>query len=107
MNAKSAGDSQIAGDTSGLRWASNMICLWCLCANPACRRARACKRDPRQCLKRYSPLVPEDARIGAAIMYEGRIRDMSYDEVCKDAHAEVAAVEAWIERANAAAHRRI
>lgn len=89
----------------GLRWASDLICLWCLCANPACRRAQCCKRDARECVARYAPLVPEDARFGATLMHEGRRYGLSYDEVRNDAQDEVAAVENWIARANAAARK--
>ncbi len=107
MNANSADDSQTADSTSGLRRVSDMICLWCMCANPACRRARACKRDPRQCIARYAPLVPEEARAGVVFLHEGRRYGLSYDEVLKDAAVEVAAVEALIARANDAARKRV
>ena len=99
-----------------MRWMANMICLWGLCAKPACRRAQRCKRDPRDCLARYAPLVPEDAREGVKAMLEGRSLGLSYDEVREDAPAEVAAVEDWIARVDrsrrnslpspAARHRR-
>ena len=81
-----------------LRWMANMLCLWGLCAKPACRRAQACKRDPHECLKRYAPLVPEDARAGVKAMLEGLQYGLSYDEMRADAPDEVAAVEAWIAR---------
>ena len=83
--------------TPTLRWMSNMICLWGLCSSPACRRARACKRDPRECLARYAPLVPKDAREGVKAMMEGLRCGLSYDEVRDGATDEVAAVEDWIE----------
>ncbi len=89
--------------TSALRWMANMICLWGLCAKPACRRARRCKRNPRDCLARYAPLVPEDARAGVQLMLEGKQYGLSYDDVRADAPDDVAAVEAWIARVNAAA----
>lgn len=84
--------------TAAYRWMANMICLWGLCAKPACRRARACRRDPRDCLARYAPLVPEDAREGVKVMLEGRSLGLSYDEMREGAPDEVAAVEDWIAR---------
>jgi hypothetical protein len=85
-----------------------MLCLWGLCANAACRRARKCKREPRDCLARTIPLVPEEARDGVAAMLDGRRLQLSYDEVRDDAPEEVAAVEEWrvlVERSAAAYHR--
>lgn len=32
-----------------LRFAADMICLWCLCDRAECRRARACQGDVRLC----------------------------------------------------------
>ena len=32
-----------------LRFGADRICLWCLCGQPACRRARACRGDVRAC----------------------------------------------------------
>ena len=42
------------------RLLSELFCLWRLCGKPACRRAHACKGDPRACL-RALPLVPPEA----------------------------------------------
>lgn len=79
-----------------LRWMANMLCLWGLCRRPACRRARACKHDPRQCLARYAPLVPEEARDGVAAMIEGLRAGLGYDELRAEGPDEIAAVEQWI-----------
>ncbi len=89
-----------------LRWMANMIGLWGLCAKAACRRGRACKHDPRQCLKRCAPLVPEDARDGVKAMLEGLRAGVSYDELREDLPDEVAAAEAWIARVDSAAGKR-
>jgi hypothetical protein len=37
-----------------LRFAADRICLWCLCAEPACRRAKACRGDVRACAGRMA-----------------------------------------------------
>jgi hypothetical protein len=66
----------------------------------------ACKRDPRECLARYAPLVPEDAREGVKVMLEGLEYGLSYDEVREDAPDEVAAIENWIARVETAARRQ-
>ena len=89
--------------TPALRWMSNMIGLWSLCAKPACRRARACQRDPHDCLARYAALVPQAARDGVKAMLEGQRYGLSYDELREDAPDEIAALESWIAQTEAAA----
>ena len=85
-----------------LRWMSDMLCLWSLCANAACRRGRACARDPRQCLARCAPLTPEEAREGVAVMLDGLGQGLGYDVLREEAPDEIAAVEDWIARVEAA-----
>jgi hypothetical protein len=89
--------------TADLRAASNLLCLWGLCGKAACRRARACKHNAHDCLDRYAPLVPEEARFGAAAMLMGKRDGVSYDEVRRHAPAEIAAIESWIGLVHAAA----
>ena len=58
------------------RWANNRLDLWRKCRNRSCRRARRCKGEPRQCLRRHAPTLPAPlrnrvraemrARVGAA-----------------------------------------
>jgi hypothetical protein len=88
------------------RWCADMLCLWNLCGKPACRRRRTCSGAPRECLARYAPLVPQDAREGVKQMLNGLQLQLGYDEVREDAPDEVAAVEDWNARALASASRR-
>ena len=37
-----------------MRFAADLICLWCLCDDPACRRATACRGDVRACAGRMA-----------------------------------------------------
>ena len=76
-------------------WSSNMVCLWGLCARPACRRARCCRGEPRDCMAKYTPLVPEDAREGVKAMFDGLRSRMTFDEMSTEAPSEIAAVEDW------------
>jgi len=85
-----------------LRWMSDMLCLWSLCANAACRRSRACARNPRECLARCAPLTPEAAREGAKLMLDGLGQGLGYDALREKAPEEIAAVEDWIARVEAA-----
>jgi len=63
--------------TPVLRWLSNLIRLSALCARPSCRRAHACRGEPRDCLARYAPLVPE----GAEAMVDGMLRHLPFDDL--------------------------
>jgi hypothetical protein len=80
-----------------LRWLADTMCLGGLCARAKCRRAMACRGEPRECLARYAPLVPEEAREGAKAMVDGLMRGVDFDTMhdqCKD---EIEALGEWTE----------
>ncbi len=85
-------------DRNTLRWVANMLNLWALCGKPACRRARACRRDPDVCLARYAALVPQAAGNAVIIMAEGRRQGLSYDALRAQAPDEIAAFDDWCAR---------
>ena len=89
-----------------LRAASDLLHLHGLCGRRACRRAHSCRGEPRGCLTRYAPLVPEDARDGAQAMVEGRQQGFTFDELMEDARHEVLALVAWAD-AITASYRRV
>ena len=97
---------QPINETRVLRAASDMLYLHGLCGRRACRRARSCRGEPRACLSRYAPLVPEDAREGAQAMVAGRQQGFSFDELMDDARREVLALVAWTD-AVTASYRRV
>ena len=82
-------------ETPVLRGLSDLLCLYGLCGRRACRRARSCRGEPQQCLARYAPLVPEDARDGAKHVIAGKRLGLSFDELMEEARAEVLALSAW------------
>ena len=41
------------------RWANDQFAFWKLCANRRCRRAHCCRGEPRACLDRHLPQVPQ------------------------------------------------
>jgi hypothetical protein len=45
-----------------LRGAANMLCLWRICANAACRRAGACRGRAHLCGTRNYGALPEGVR---------------------------------------------
>ena len=95
--------SQLSAQTRLLRHLSKTLCLHGLCASSACRRARACRGDPRDCLQRYAPLVPEEAREGAKRMVDGWLQHLSFDELIEDEDVcdEVMALGDWAARVTA------
>jgi hypothetical protein len=93
-------------ETRALRGLSAMLRLHGLCGRTACRRARSCHGEPRDCLGRYAPLVPADAREGAKAMIEGQSRGLSFDELIDEARDEVMALAAWAEAVAASRRRR-
>jgi hypothetical protein len=49
-------------DAEALRRCADMLCLWRLCANASCRRARSCRGRVHLCAKRNFGAVPAGAR---------------------------------------------
>jgi hypothetical protein len=91
-------------ETRTLRALSDLICIHGLCGRRACRRARACRGEPRDCLRRYAPLVPEEAREGAKAMASAGRRGLSFDDLLDDARDDVLALVDWTD-AVAASYR--
>lgn len=83
------------------RITSDLLCLWALCAKPACRRAKACKDNPKACVARCGPLVPEDARCGALALVKGGQDGVGIDEVRRYVPRDIAALEAWTAQVHA------
>ena len=46
------------------RQVANLLGLWQLCANRACRRSRCCRGEPSECLRYALPLLPPDMVAG-------------------------------------------
>ena len=88
-----------------LRWIANLMSVPKLCARAKCRRAQWCRGEPRICLARYAPLVPEDAREGVKAMIEGRERGLSFDEA-REAFVEIEDLFAWQALVDSSAARR-
>jgi hypothetical protein len=52
------GDRRNANDAGGLRRFADLLCLWRVCGNAACRRGRACRGRARHCARRNFPALP-------------------------------------------------
>ncbi len=55
-------DSGKRNDAEALRSVADMLCLWRLCGNAACRRARSCRGSVHRCGRRNFPALPEGVR---------------------------------------------
>ncbi len=89
-------------NTALRRYASDLLWLHVLCGKPACRRARACMRNPRSCARRYSPLIPEPARVGMVAFLTGLQQGAAENEIRAAAPLETHALDQWTACAAAA-----
>ena len=90
--------------TPALRWMADLMRLPELCAGAKCRRAHFCRGEPRECLARYAPLVPEEARDGVAAMLDGIRAGVDFDTLRDDA-PEIDDLIDWMKRVDGAAAR--
>jgi hypothetical protein len=90
--------------TPFLRWISDMLFIPHMCARAKCHRARACRGEPRMCLARLAPLVPEEAREGVKAMIEGKLEGLEFDEA-REEFGEIDDLLAWQERVTSCAPR--
>ena len=106
MTNPSPAQSRHDAETALLRYAGTLLCLHVFCPLRACRRARRCKGEPRDCVPRYTPLVPEDARAGVEAMLEGRDLGLSFEELREEAPDEMNAAILWIGKSHASGQPR-
>jgi hypothetical protein len=57
----------------------------------------ACRGEPRECLARYAPLVPEEARDGAKVMIDSLMRGVAFDTMRDENEDEIEALLEWTE----------
>jgi hypothetical protein len=90
---------------ASLRMVCDFMCLWRLCEQARCRRARRCRGAPRICLGRLSPLVPEEARAFIAGLYELKAEGVPFDQIGLRLWEEEAALKNWLAALAAATGR--
>ncbi len=88
---------EYAAETRVLRYMSDSLALPALCRTATCRRTGHCKGEPRECLRRLAPLVPEDAREWMKAALEGLKEDRDFFEVRAEYADEFEAFVAWRE----------
>lgn len=70
-----------------LRDWGNLLCLWRLCAKPACSRARACRGDARRCFPRQFHLLPQGVQGWFASLAEFQENGVPFDDAMEELDA--------------------
>jgi hypothetical protein len=96
-------DSGRAKETEALRWASNFLCEWRVCANAACRRAQTCRGRPYLCGKRNSGALPEGVRDFFTAFLAAKLVGLPFEDFREDMEGreETEAFFAWRKAAHA------
>jgi hypothetical protein len=53
--------------------------------------------EPRECLARYAPLIPEEARDGAKAMLDSLMRGVDFNTMRDECEDEIEALGEWTE----------
>jgi hypothetical protein len=67
-----------------LRHWGDLMCLWRLCARPACMRAHACRGDAQRCFPRNYPLLPDGVQAWFAGVGELQREGVPFDEAMEE-----------------------
>jgi hypothetical protein len=79
-HATSANATRRQSLAEAMRGWNDILCLWRLCDQKACRRARACRGNVHVCVPRNFPLLPEGVRAWFAILAQAQEEQMSFDD---------------------------
>ena len=93
-----------AKETDALRWASNFLCEWRVCANASCRRARTCRGRPYLCGKRNSGALPKGVRDFFEAFLAAKLVGLPFEDFKEDMEGreETEAFFAWCKQVSAA-----
>lgn len=99
-------DSGTSSEAETLRRFANLLCLWRLCGNAACRRTRACRGRSHLCAKRNFGALPEGVRHWFEFFLAAKLAGLSFEAFREEMEGrkEQDAFFAW--RAAAKATRR-
>ena len=96
-------DTRRISETEALRRFADMLCLWRLCANASCRRARSCRGRAHLCAQRNFPAVPEGVRDFFAAFLAAKSAGLSFEAFKSEMEQseEFMALSAWRRAAEA------
>ena len=94
---KTASTCEHKAREKSLRAWGDLMSLWRLCGNAACRRAHACRGNARVCFPRHFPLLPEGVRAWLAGLGEAQEDGLTFEEAMEwlDATPAGEALRAW------------
>jgi len=78
-----------------LRDVCERLALFRLCRRMRCRRAGACRGFPRECVPRFLPLVPENARALPVAFALAREAGLPFEQALARCEPELAAFAQW------------
>ena len=98
MTEADAGSTAKLSPEETLRLIGNALCLWRLCGNASCRRARACRGRPQLCGRRNYLLLPEGVRDWFELLSQAKEEGLSFEEAMDwlGGSAEEEAFRAWV-----------
>ena len=104
MAKTDANESVSTNDLEALRSCADMLCLWRLCANAACRRARSCRSRAHLCAQRNFPVAPDGVRDFFEAFLAAKYAGLSFDSFKSEMEQseELMALSAWRKAAEAA-----
>jgi hypothetical protein len=83
------------GYIQSLRTIGDALVLWRLCNRAACRRAKACKGPPRQCIGECAAMVPVPAREFVIRVLGDKEAGFTPEEAARDHPREAEAFFEW------------
>lgn len=81
--------------TFDARVIADALWLWRLCGRAACRRARACRGNPFDCVPRCACLVPQEARDFLIGVGEAKEEGMPYAQAMEELEEQREALQRW------------
>jgi hypothetical protein len=84
MNVISDDRKQTTSKTACLRCAADLLCLWRVCGNAACRRSKSCRGNGHVCAKRNAALLPHPVREFFAAFLAAKHAGLSFDQFRAD-----------------------
>ena len=100
-------DSGESKDVRSLRWASDFCCLWRVCADARCRRARRCRGSANTCADRNYFILPENVREFFVAVLAAKMVGLPFEDFREDMEGreETEAFFAWRKAAGASLKR--
>ncbi len=87
-----------SSEAEHLRRFANLLCLWRLCGNAGCRRARACRGRVHLCARRNTAALPAGVREFFTAFLAAKYAGLDFDSFAAemDGSAEHEAFAAWV-----------